>query len=43
MSSDANSDAAVQAWRPGAVSMIHVALGFSVLVGLTMSVVTLAL
>jgi hypothetical protein len=43
MSSGTKSGAAVEAWRPGAVSMIHVALGFGVLVCAAMSVVTLGL
>lgn len=43
MSSGTNSGASVQAWRPGVVSMLHIALGFSVLVSVAMSVVTLGL
>lgn len=43
MADGENSNSAVQTWRPGTLSVAHVALTFSVLVCAAMSVLTLAL
>jgi hypothetical protein len=39
----ADGENSVQAWRPGAFSVAHLALGFGVLVSLTMAIFTLSL
>lgn len=40
---DGNQTSEAQAWRPGAVSLIHVAFGLSVVASMAMAALTLGL